>query len=81
MIEAFIKLRDAKVTLLRWAQTCTGLIFEIRHVTIQGIGQSRKWGGGITGNLLYTPVITHKSEVYRFNIFKMNILAELVFDH
>ena len=24
-----------------------------------------QWGGGITGHLLFTPVMTHKSEVYR----------------
>ena len=38
-----------------------------------------QWGGGITGHLLFTPVMTHKSEVYRFYIFKINILAELVY--
>ena len=31
------------------------------------------------GHLLFTPVMTDKSEVYRFNIFKINILAKLVY--
>lgn len=28
-----------------------------------------QWGGGITGHLLFTPVMSHESEVYRFYIF------------
>ena len=38
-----------------------------------------QWGGGITGHLPFTPVMTHKSEVYKFYIFEMNILTELVY--
>ena len=37
-----------------------------------------QWGGGIMGHLLFTFVISHESEVYRFYKFKINILAELV---
>ena len=37
-----------------------------------------QWGGGITGHLLFTPVMSHESEVYIFYKFKINILAELV---
>ena len=38
-----------------------------------------QWGGGITGHLLFTPVMSHESEVYRFYIFKINILTGLVY--
>ena len=36
-------------------------------------------GWGYYGTSTFHPVMTHKSEVYRFYIFKINILAELVY--
>ena len=38
-----------------------------------------QWGGGITGHLHFTPVMSHESEVQRFCTFKIKILAELVY--
>ena len=38
-----------------------------------------QWGGGITGHPLFTPVMTQKIEVFRFKIYQINILAELVY--
>ena len=52
---------------------------QILTVFQDSMGKELQWGGGITGHLLFTPVMTHKSEVYKFYIFEMNILTELVY--
>ena len=55
------------------------------NIKAHGHGKAREFpftiqrGGGITGHLLFTPVMTHKSEVSRFYIFKINIVAVLVY--
>ena len=38
-----------------------------------------QWGGGIMGHLLFTPAMTHKSELYKFYIYKINLLVEVVY--
>lgn len=38
-----------------------------------------QWCWSITGQLLFTHVMTQKSELYRFLLFEINFLAEIVY--